>query len=227
MWPDVVALDAALDAVSDPAWDAGLRLLQGRRLGATDEVHVAELMGMMRPPEGASIADLGCGFGEVARIAHRLWPDLEFVLVNRSARQMERAPSRFRRIIADAQALPLADASVDGAMLLYSLCHMDPAAALAEAARITRPGGFLFVFDFERLAGGNDAAERVLMSRFHTRAELRATAEAAGWRTERPEGWMFDPGGDDALFRSLFPDASAYEAIFRDLRPLAWRAVRA
>lgn len=222
MWPDQAALDAALDAASDPAWDAGLRVLQGNRLGATDEAHVAELVGLMQPPEGALIADLGCGFGEVARIAHRLWPDLEFVLVNRSARQMERAPLRFRRVIADAQALPLADAAVDGAMLLYSLCHMDPAAALAEAARITRPGGFLFVFDFERLAGDNAAAERVLMSRFHPRADLRATAEAVGWRTDR----MFDPGGDDAVFRSLFPDAGAYEAIFRDLRPLAWRAVR-
>jgi SAM-dependent methyltransferase len=47
---------------------------------------------------------------------------------------------------ADAQALPLTDASLDVVMMMHMLYHVpDPARAVAEAARVLRPDGKLLV----------------------------------------------------------------------------------
>jgi hypothetical protein len=59
---------AALELPSEEAWARGIRILQGNRLGDTDAAHVAALLALMALPEGALIADIGCGFGEVARL---------------------------------------------------------------------------------------------------------------------------------------------------------------
>ena len=47
-----------------------------------------------------------------------------------------------RCVVADALALPLADATAGAVILAYVLFHLtDPPLALAEAARVLRPGG--------------------------------------------------------------------------------------
>lgn len=217
-------LDARLDAVSDVAWESGLRVLQGHRLGTTDELHVGELLRLMAPPMGAVVADLGCGFGEVARLMRMARPDLAFVLVNRNAKQLARVSYDvgLSTVLADVHDLPLGDGFCDGAMLLYALCHLDAPRALAEAARIVRPGGFLFVFDYERLGGDDALMSRVLCARAHSNRTMQAWAREAGWR------WagQHSPSGDDATFRALFSDGAEYDAIFNHLRPVVWRFTR-
>jgi len=53
------------------------------------------------------------------------------------------------KLAGDAMALPLADESVDGVVISFGLRNVaDPAAALAEFARVTRPGGRLVVCEF-------------------------------------------------------------------------------
>jgi demethylmenaquinone methyltransferase/2-methoxy-6-polyprenyl-1,4-benzoquinol methylase len=53
------------------------------------------------------------------------------------------------RVAADAMALPFADASFDSVTIAFGLRNVvDPAAALAEFARVTRPGGQLLVCEF-------------------------------------------------------------------------------
>ena len=53
------------------------------------------------------------------------------------------------KVAGDAMALPLADESVDGVVISFGLRNVaDPAAALAEFARVTRPGGRLVVCEF-------------------------------------------------------------------------------
>lgn len=217
--------DDMLDAASDAAWHDGLRVLQGCRLAPDDGGHVGTLLRLMHPPLRARIADVGCGFGEVARLMRAAREDLSFVLVNRNASQLARCPagSGFELVRADMHALPLGDRSVDGCMFLYTLCHADIAAALTEAARVTRRGGFLFVYDYERRGLDDGEAERVLYARFHQRNALIRTALGAGWVTQ----WTRNPEGDDSTFRRLFLDADAYARIFDGLHPLVWRAYRA
>jgi demethylmenaquinone methyltransferase / 2-methoxy-6-polyprenyl-1,4-benzoquinol methylase len=53
------------------------------------------------------------------------------------------------KVACDAMALPLGDASVDGLVISFGLRNVaDPDAALAEFARVVRPGGTLVVCEF-------------------------------------------------------------------------------
>lgn len=112
----------------------------------------ARALGHLLPPW--TVADLGCGEGyltvEAARWASRV------IAVDRSREVIARARdlARRRRVSnvawkrGELEALPLADASVDVALLSQALHHAEsPAQAVAEAARITRPGGRVLVLD--------------------------------------------------------------------------------
>jgi ArsR family transcriptional regulator len=112
----------------------------------------ARALGHLLPP--LDLADLGCGEGyltiEAARWARRV------TAVDRSAAVLRQAKALARRQglgnitwkRGELERLPLADASVDVALLSQALHHAaDPALALAEAARILRPGGRLLVLD--------------------------------------------------------------------------------
>ena len=207
---------AQLSAASKMCLDRGVRVLQGFRFADTDEAHVSCLLAYMAPPAGAVVADIGCGFGEVARLMQAERPDLDFILINDNEWQLSRCPARFPRVLADMHALPIADASVDVAMFCYALCHADAEAALAEAARVTRPGGELFVFDYARVRGSNELMEARLFARAFPELPLAAT----GWDLTAME-W---PQGSDALFRDLYGDDEEYDAIFADLVPTVWKA---
>ena len=100
------------------------------------------------------VADLGCGEGyltiETARWAARV------IAVDRSDVVLKRAQALARRrhvsnVIwkkGQLEKLPIKDAAVDVAMLSQALHHaQDPARAVAEAARIVKPGGRVLVLD--------------------------------------------------------------------------------
>lgn len=112
----------------------------------------ARALGHLLPP--VEVADLGCGEGyltmEAARFAKKV------TAVDRSeavlARAKHAAGRRKLRNIewkrGELERLPLKDACVDVALLSQALHHVaDPAAALAEAVRIVRPGGRVLVLD--------------------------------------------------------------------------------
>jgi len=213
----------ALTEASRYGLDRGIRILQGYRLAGTDAAHTDCLLDFMAPKRGTVWADIGCGFGEVARLMQRRRPDLDFVLINNNTFQLAAAPTEFRKLHGDMHALPLHDAAVDGCMFLYSLCHADPiGGALKEAARVTAPGGGLLVFDYARLAGDNRLMREKLYATALAPDHLRAIAEAVGWRVT---GWDA-PDGDDALFRELYDNPIEYARIFTPLVPVLWKAVR-
>ncbi len=125
----------------------GRQLVPGRSWAAW-----ARAMGVLLPP--LTVADLGCGEGyltiEVARWAKRV------VAVDRSAEVLRRARDLARRRRAtnitwkrgEIEHLPLADASVDLAVLSQALHHAaSPPVALSEASRIVVPGGRILVLD--------------------------------------------------------------------------------
>ncbi len=100
------------------------------------------------------VADLGCGEGyltiEAARWARGV------IAVDRSPDVLTRARAlaRRRRVSnigwkrGELEALPLGDQSVALALLSQALHHAaDPAQALAEAARVLRPGGRVLILD--------------------------------------------------------------------------------
>lgn len=103
------------------------------------------------PPEWV-VADLACGAGSVtARLAPHV---ARVVAVDASPEMLAAARQRARGLAnvelheADLSALPVADGACDGALLLLALTHLErPAAALAEMARILRPGGRAVVVD--------------------------------------------------------------------------------
>ena len=214
-----------LEAVSPAAHETGLRVLQGYSLAPTDAGHVAVLLGMMAPALGDTVLDAGCGFGEVARLMRLQRPDLAFILLNRVDAQLQHAPtgSGFLPVLGDMHAIPLASGSVDGVMFSWALCHADHPAALAEAARVVKPGGFLFLYELIRTGGDNALFERHLHARAYPVAELLGMCEAAGFALEL----FLAPTADDAQMRALFAgDLALHDAIFSDLRPAVWKLVR-
>jgi phosphoadenosine phosphosulfate reductase len=138
----------AIDRATDLALAKGLRVMQTALIGSQAE-HVAYLLKLIAPEQGAHIVDAGCGIGEVARLMHAQRPDLTFDLVNISEYQIRHTPTgaAFNPCLADFTRTTLASASADVVMFNSALCQMPINQALSEARRLLKPGGQLIVCD--------------------------------------------------------------------------------
>jgi ArsR family transcriptional regulator len=99
-----------------------------------------------------TVGDLGCGTGQVACAVAPFVARV--IAVDRSGEMLQAARRRVRDLPSveikrgELEALPIADAELDAATLLLVLHHLpDPAAALAEAYRVLKPGGRLVMAD--------------------------------------------------------------------------------
>ena len=107
---------------------------------------------LLAPSDGGRIADVACGVGfDAIEMAER-WPRTRFVGVDRSAAFLAIARARAGALPnvefaqADAKALGVPDASFDAARMDRSLQHIEnPAAVVAELARVVRPGGRIVI----------------------------------------------------------------------------------
>jgi SAM-dependent methyltransferase len=110
-------------------------------------------------PGGKDVVDIGCGAGGLVRELTGL--GARVVGVDVSDQQLAAARARddqggARYLVGRAQELPLQDGTIDVAVFMRSLHHVPPAdlvSALAEAARVLRPGGVVYVA--EPLAEGD------------------------------------------------------------------------
>lgn len=173
--------------------------------------------------DGLSIADIGCGTGKwagyVAERAHRL------LLSDVSGEMLREAAGKFQQV----PVLQAVEASVDRLDGIPSsahdlvLCMGDPlsyvvnyAEGVAELARITKPGGLIFVSVDSRLG-----YLRVLKERFNSDLgklfEFLDTGNIIGWegleihaftRTELSE--LFDRNGCSTVSVHALPSVSAY-----------------
>ena len=108
------------------------------------------LLGLL--PSEWTIGDLGCGTGALLPI---LATHVSRVVgVDASTEMLSAARARVSGLTnvevrdGSLEALPLADASLDAAVLALVLHHLpSPAEALAEAARVLKPGGRLLIVD--------------------------------------------------------------------------------
>jgi len=109
---------------------------------------------------GDVVVDVACGTGDLAEAFART-PASRVIGVDFTHEMLTRARSRQGRlggvggkiayVEGDAMALPLADACCDVVSIAFGLRNVqEPAGALAEFARVLRPGGRLVVLEFDR-----------------------------------------------------------------------------
>lgn len=113
---------------------------------------LAEAVGGL--PEGARLVDLGGGTGLLASRSLELRPDLEAWVVDPSAGMLRHVPDGIRTLKTRAEGLDLPPESVHAVVVGEALHHFhDPDAALLGLTRILKPGGVLWVYDFDPRVG--------------------------------------------------------------------------
>ena len=137
-------------------------------------------------PRDWIVADLACGAGDLTmRLAPRV---AKVVAVDASPEMLAAAQRRTRALTnvelhrADLAKLPIADQSCDAALLLLALTHVaEPAAALAEMARILRPAGRAVVVDLLRHDRDDFRRKMGQLRNGFAAEELQALLVAAGF----------------------------------------------
>ncbi|MFO0682584.1 MAG: metalloregulator ArsR/SmtB family transcription factor [Sandaracinus sp.] len=103
--------------------------------------------------EVGDVLDAGCGDGTVASMIAPIAASL--TCLDKSERLVEAARARLEKkarvLVGDVEALPLPEASFDTVLLLHVLASVrDPERALAECARVLRPGGRVLVVTLDK-----------------------------------------------------------------------------
>ena len=171
----------AFFGIRAPSWDA--------RFGDDGPAYAAAVRDAGLRRDGV-VADVGCGTGRaLPALRDAVGPGGTVLGIDLTPEMLEvarerAASSRAALVLADAERLPLADATLDGLLAAGLVGHLgDPVAGLAELARVTRPGGVLAVF--------HPVGRAVLAARQgrsprpgDTLAEPRLTSlfAASGWR---------------------------------------------
>lgn len=117
----------------------------------TDEL---DLLAELVPAPGPQVIELGCGAARMAQQMLKRWPGLRYMGLEvdaiQHARNLQDPPEGMRFVAAGAQDIPCGDGEFDLALMLKSLHHVPLTAmdqALAEVARVLRPGGRFLVID--------------------------------------------------------------------------------
>jgi len=149
---------------------------------AADRTDELDLLAELVPLAGQRLIELGCGAAGLARRLVQRHPGASVTGLEVDERQHAKnlasdAPPGLTFVAAGAQAIPFADATFDGALMLKSLHHVPLAlmdGALAEVRRVLMPGGWLYVSE-PVYAGPLNEIVRL----FNDEGEVRAAAQAA------------------------------------------------
>ncbi|MFT3718221.1 class I SAM-dependent methyltransferase [Pseudorhodoferax sp.] len=141
-----------------------------------------DVLASLVPLAQARIVEAGCGAAQLARALLARYPEARVTGLEVDERQLAKnlaAPATpgLQFLHGGAQAMPLPDAAFDGALMLKSLHHvpvplMDQ--ALAEMARVLRPGGWLYVSEPVYAGPYNE-----LVRLYNEEGEVRAQAQRA------------------------------------------------
>jgi SAM-dependent methyltransferase len=175
------------------------------RLGEiTERIERRLLLRLVGEAGGRTALDVGCGDGAFARelrargAARVVGCDIDPRMIARAA-----AGGGVLCAVARAERLPFPDASFDLVTIVTVLAFLpEPERALAEIARVLKPGGRLVVGDLgrwslwalsRRLRARLGRAPSWQRARFRTAGGLRALVEAAGLNVEAVAGAVFYP----------------------------------
>ena len=155
----------------------------GGDLGAVS--HLDALLETVGSVAGLRIVDIGCGEGQLARALAKLGAQVTgydpFIA---PTELIAHGDGSYRLVRATADAIPAPDHQADLVLFVFSLHHVPAAkleAALAEARRLLRPSGRLYVA--EPLAQG---PHQYVMELFHDETQVRKAAAEALARFARP-----------------------------------------
>jgi len=155
---------------------------------------VGEVVHRLRDIPAGVVADVGCGSGAYSRALREARPDLTVLAVDLSPGMI--AHTGPPGLVADAMALPLADDSCSAVLALHMLYHVpDPAAAVAEYARVLKSNGSCLII-------GNGPEDKVEFNQVWARASRDVTGQD-GDGIFGPSILRF--GDMDALARNAFP----------------------
>ncbi len=136
----------------DATWGRGFSALYDRGLRATEEAGLGQMRLELLAEAGGRTIELGAGTGANLDLYPEAVEDLALVepdphMAKRLRAKLAESGRSATVVEASAERLPLEDASFDTAVATLVLCTVpDPVAALAEAARVLKPGGrFLFL----------------------------------------------------------------------------------
>jgi ubiquinone/menaquinone biosynthesis C-methylase UbiE len=154
-----------------------------RELGT--QSHLDALLATIGSVEGLRVIDIGCGEGHMARALAKLGADVTgYDPFIEETQPIPHGSGRYRLVKAPADALAEPDQSADLVLFVFSLHHVPGsklAGALAEARRVLRPSGRLYVA--EPLPQG---PHQYVMELFHDETAVRKAAAEALAQCARP-----------------------------------------
>jgi ubiquinone/menaquinone biosynthesis C-methylase UbiE len=156
--------------VYDATWGRAFTAAYDRAFKATEEAGLRQMRRELLAGARGRVLELGAGTGANAG----LYPEAvaELVLAEPDPHMTRRLRSKLAEsghpaevVEAPAESLPFADSSFDTAVVTLVLCTVpDPQAALAEIARVLRPGGRLLFIEHVR-------SEKASLARWQDRLE--------------------------------------------------------
>jgi ubiquinone/menaquinone biosynthesis C-methylase UbiE len=154
-----------------------------RDLGAKS--HLDALLETVGQVSGLEVVDVGCGEGHLTRALAALGARVTGCdpFMPETGWTAHKS-GNYRLAKASADALPMPDASADLVLFVFSLHHVPSAkldAALAEARRVLRPSGRLYVAD-----PIPEGPHQYAMELFHDETAVRKAAADALARTAKP-----------------------------------------
>jgi ubiquinone/menaquinone biosynthesis C-methylase UbiE len=182
--------------------------------------------------DGDHVLDVGCGTGEDARSIAGRFPGVSVVGIDASEDKIGEARARtlglprpvdFRA--GDAYALPFEDETFDACRADRVFHHLvDPAKAVAEMARVTRPGGRIVVSDTDYDSLVVEALDLGLTRRILAHHADRMESGRIG---RRLPGLLLDAGLGPAVVTPYAAVATEYDEEVLKLRDKADRAAAA
>ncbi len=156
---------------------------------ATNARFVADFLAARGQARGGRILDVGTGPGRIAITLGQADPAASIVGVDLAESMLALARShidaaglsrRITCVVGDAKALPWPDGYFDAVISNTILHHIpDPVPALAEIARLTAPGGILFIRDLARPPSASAVAALVAQYAAEESPAARALFEAS------------------------------------------------
>lgn len=162
-----------VDDVAARGFGAGAAAYEIARPGYPDEA-IALLASEVGVGPGVEVCDLAAGTGKLTRRLLDLGARVTAVEPVEAMRaQAEVAAPKATHVDGTAEAIPLADASVDVVTVAQAFHWFDALAALAEIARVLRPDGRLAILWNERDESTAWVAEMSRVIRWHERTVSR------------------------------------------------------